>query len=95
MQKREDILKSAQMELDQRSQRLEELETALAQKDEAVKQLRQKVMELENEPDAAVPESRKVLAAQMQHVSPVNLQRAGVRCGQCAQNLKQCGLSRA
>ena len=52
-------------------------------------------MELENEPDAAVPESRKVLAAQMQHVSPVNLQRAGVRCGQCAQNLKQCGLSRA
>jgi chemotaxis protein MotB len=45
LQKREDILKSAQTELQQRSLRLQELEEALKQKDEAVKQLRQKVMD--------------------------------------------------
>jgi len=43
--KREEILRSAQTELDNRSHRLQELELALQQKDEAVKQLRQKVME--------------------------------------------------
>lgn len=45
LQKREDILKSAQNELEVRSIRLKELEDALRQKDEAVKQLRQKVMD--------------------------------------------------
>jgi chemotaxis protein MotB len=45
LQKREDILKSAQTELEKRSLRLQELEEALRQKDEAVKQLRQKVMD--------------------------------------------------
>jgi len=45
LQKREDILKSAQTELGKRSLRLQELEEALRQKDEAVKQLRQKVMD--------------------------------------------------
>jgi chemotaxis protein MotB len=45
LQKREDILKSAQKELEQRSIRLNELEDALRQKDDAVKQLRQKVMD--------------------------------------------------
>lgn len=45
LQKREDILKSAQSELEQRSLRLKELENALQQKDEAVKLLRQKVMD--------------------------------------------------
>jgi len=43
--KREEILRSAQTELENRSRRLQELELALQQKDEAVKQLRQKVME--------------------------------------------------
>jgi len=43
--KREEILSSAQTELEHRSQRLHELELALQQKDEAVKQLKQKVME--------------------------------------------------
>jgi chemotaxis protein MotB len=43
--KREEILHSAQTELDNRSLRLKELELALQQKDEAVKQLRQKVMD--------------------------------------------------
>jgi chemotaxis protein MotB len=45
LQKREDILKSAQTELEKRSLRLQELEEALKQKDDAVKQLRQKVMD--------------------------------------------------
>ena len=45
LQKREDILKSAQSELEQRTLRMQELELALKQKDEAVKQLRQKVMD--------------------------------------------------
>jgi len=45
LQKREDVLKLAQTELEQRSLRLQELEGALKQKDEAVKQLRQKVMD--------------------------------------------------
>jgi chemotaxis protein MotB len=45
LQKREDVLKSAQTELEQRSLRLQELEAALKQKDDAVKQLRQKVMD--------------------------------------------------
>ena len=45
LQKREDILKSAQNELEVRSIRLKELEDALRQKDDAVKQLRQKVMD--------------------------------------------------
>lgn len=45
LQKREDILKSAQTELELRSLRLKELEIALQQKDEAVKLLRQKVMD--------------------------------------------------
>jgi chemotaxis protein MotB len=45
LQKREDVLKSAQTELEQRSLRLQELEEALKQKDDAVKQLRQKVMD--------------------------------------------------
>lgn len=45
LQKREEILKKAQADLEQRSIRLEELQTALQQKDEAVKQLRQKVMD--------------------------------------------------
>lgn len=45
LQKREEILKTAQAELEQRSQRMQELEEALKQKDEAVKQLRQKVMD--------------------------------------------------
>lgn len=43
--KREEILRSAQTELENRSHRLQELELALQQKDEAVKQLKQKVME--------------------------------------------------
>lgn len=45
LQKREDILKSAQDELEQRSLRMKDLEAALQAKDEAVKQLRQKVMD--------------------------------------------------
>ncbi len=45
LQKREDILKLAQTELEKRSVRLQELEEALKQKDDAVKQLRQKVMD--------------------------------------------------
>lgn len=45
LQKREEILKTAQSELEQRSQRMQELEAALKQKDDAVKQLRQKVMD--------------------------------------------------
>lgn len=45
LQKREEILKTAQAELEQRSHRMQELEEALKQKDEAVKQLRQKVMD--------------------------------------------------
>ncbi len=45
LQKREDNLKQAQSELEQRSVRLQELENALREKDEAVKQLRQKVMD--------------------------------------------------
>jgi len=45
LQKREDILKSAQVELEQRSIRMKELESALQQKDDAVKQLRLKVMD--------------------------------------------------
>jgi chemotaxis protein MotB len=45
LQKREDILKTAQAELEQRSHRMQELEEALKQKDEAVKLLRQKVMD--------------------------------------------------
>lgn len=45
LQKREDILASAQTELEKRSLRLQELEEALKQKDDAVKQLRQKVMD--------------------------------------------------
>ncbi len=45
LQKREDILKLAQAELEKRSVRLQELEEALKQKDDAVKQLRQKVMD--------------------------------------------------
>lgn len=45
LQKREDILKSAQNELEQRSLRMKDLEAALQAKDEAVKQLRQKVMD--------------------------------------------------
>jgi chemotaxis protein MotB len=45
LQKREDILKSAQDELKQRSMRMKDLEAALQAKDEAVKQLRQKVMD--------------------------------------------------
>lgn len=45
LQKREDFLKTAQAELDQRSHRMKELEEALKQKDEAVKLLRQKVMD--------------------------------------------------
>lgn len=45
LQKREEILRTAQAELEQRSQRMQELEEALKQKDEAVKQLRQKVMD--------------------------------------------------
>lgn len=44
LQKREEILSSAQAELEQRSQRMKELEDALRQKDEAVEQIRQKVM---------------------------------------------------
>jgi chemotaxis protein MotB len=45
LQKREDILRTAQTELEQRSRRMQELETALQQKEDAVKQLRQKVMD--------------------------------------------------
>lgn len=45
LQKREDILKTAQAELEQRSYSMKELEDALKQKDEAVKLLRQKVMD--------------------------------------------------
>ena len=45
LQKREEILHSAQTELELRTQRLKELELALQQKDDAVKQLRQKVMD--------------------------------------------------
>ena len=45
LQKREEILKSAQNELEQRSLRMKDLESALQAKDEAVKQLRQKVMD--------------------------------------------------
>ena len=45
LQKREDNLRLAQSELEQRSIRLQELENALREKDEAVKQLRQKVMD--------------------------------------------------
>lgn len=45
LQKREDNLQLAQNELEQRSARMRELEDALTQKDEAVKQLRQKVMD--------------------------------------------------
>ena len=45
LQKREDILRTAQSELEQRSKRMLELETALQQKEDAVKQLRQKVMD--------------------------------------------------
>jgi len=45
LQKREEILRTAQAELEQRSHRMQELEEALKQKDEAVKQLRQKVMD--------------------------------------------------
>jgi chemotaxis protein MotB len=45
MQKREESLNAAQTELEQRTKRLAELEIALQQKDEAVKQLRQKVMD--------------------------------------------------
>jgi chemotaxis protein MotB len=45
LQKREEILKTAQAELELRSQRMKELEIAIQQKDEAVKQLRQKVID--------------------------------------------------
>ena len=45
LQKREEILKTAQAELELRSQRMKELEIAIQQKDDAVKQLRQKVMD--------------------------------------------------
>lgn len=44
LQKREEILSTAQAELEQRSLRMKELEDALRQKDEAVEQIRQKVM---------------------------------------------------
>lgn len=44
LQKREEILGTAQAELEQRSLRMKELEDALKQKDEAVAQIRQKVM---------------------------------------------------
>ena len=44
LQKREDILTTAQAELEQRSLRMKELEDALRQKEEAVKEIRQKVM---------------------------------------------------
>lgn len=44
LQKREEILASAQAELEQRSLKMKELEDALRQKDEAVEQIRQKVM---------------------------------------------------
>ncbi|MBC8006342.1 MAG: OmpA family protein [Verrucomicrobia bacterium] len=44
LQKREEILGAAQAELEQRSLRMKELEDALKQKDEAVEQIRQKVM---------------------------------------------------
>jgi len=45
LQKREEILKTAQAELELRSQRMKELEIAIQQKDDAVKQLRQKVID--------------------------------------------------
>jgi chemotaxis protein MotB len=45
LQKREDILKSAQNELEQRTVKMKELEATLQQKDEAVKLLKQKVMD--------------------------------------------------
>ncbi len=45
LQKREEILKTAQSELELRSQRMKELEIAIQQKDDAVKQLRQKVID--------------------------------------------------
>jgi chemotaxis protein MotB len=45
LQKREEILKTAQTELELRSQRMKELEIAIKQKDDAVKQLRQKVID--------------------------------------------------
>jgi len=45
LQKREEILKTAQAELELRSLRMKELEEAIQQKDEAVKQLRQKVID--------------------------------------------------
>ncbi|MEI8113036.1 MAG: OmpA family protein [Bacteroidia bacterium] len=45
LQKREEILKTAQTELELRSQRMKELEIAIQQKDDAVKQLRQKVID--------------------------------------------------
>lgn len=45
LQKREDNLKSAQAELENQTTRLQKLEAALQQKDETVKQLRQKVMD--------------------------------------------------
>lgn len=44
LQKREEILATAQAELEQRSLKMKELEDALRQKDEAVEQIRQKVM---------------------------------------------------
>lgn len=44
LQKREDILRAAQKELDDRSLKLQELQAALQLKDDAVKQLREKVM---------------------------------------------------
>lgn len=45
LQKREEILQNARVELEKRSLKLTELEDALKLKDEAVKQLRQKVMD--------------------------------------------------
>ncbi|HET6557311.1 MAG TPA: OmpA family protein [Prolixibacteraceae bacterium] len=44
LQKREEILSTAQAELEQRSLKMKELEDALRLKDEAVEQIRQKVM---------------------------------------------------
>jgi len=44
LQKREEILLTAQAELEQRTLKMQELEDALNKKDEAVKELRQKVM---------------------------------------------------
>ena len=50
-------------------------------------------MKLEHEPDLPVAEFREPVAAELQDISPVYGERAGIRTRQCAEYLQQCGLS--